>query len=310
VEVISIINNSVSLVDKSIPLLPQGLKCLSGVQLSNGDLLLSGGRSEYETSNDYLHFKIGTNRWEKVGSISSIWNHSSVLLEDCMFTTGGYYSSDSDDEYGQWYGTASDCDFSLNEKFSIEDGVKDKKRMPIELSGHTATKFGQHKMIVCGGSFYKSYSSRANSSRTLIYDCKEDVWTEGPQLLTGRADHSSCAIQSDDGSIQCIIIIGGETDSEKLFSKTTEILNLKDEKWIPGPSLPLGISNASCVALPPTTNFACVLIGGQVGGQAYEGESWPGCLSNVYGLNRTLTEWKLIGKISRGRRQHIALPFS
>ena len=77
---------------------------------------------------------------------------------------------------------------------------------------------------------------------------------------------------------------------------------MKKQKWIDGPELPLGISQASCVALPPTHNFACVLVGGRTKEEEYS--------SNVYGLIRSLKEWTLLGEIRTGRRGHIALPLS
>ena len=73
-------------------------------------------------------------------------------------------------------------------------------------------------------------------------------------------------------------------------------------KWIQGPELPLGIQDSSCVALPPTHNFDCVLVGGWTEEDANS--------SNVYGLSRLSKEWTLLGKIRTGRRGHIALPFS
>ena len=136
------------------------------------------------------------------------------------------------------------------------------------------------------------------SQQTFIYDTTENSWTEGPSLLTTRFQHSSCTLRGDDGSIQSIIIIGGKTSHED-YSKTTEILNMKSLKWIEGPELPLGIKNSSCVALPPTNNFACVLVGGLTEDQ-YS--------SDVYGLDRSLSEWTLLGKIRTARGRHLALP--
>ena len=123
----------------------------------------------------------------------------------------------------------------------------------------------------------------------------------GPPLLTPRCGHSSCTIQSDDGSIKCIIIIGGWTDEEH-NSKSREILHIVDKKWVQGPNLPVGIRNSACLALPPTSKFFCVLIGGYTKENSYT--------SNAYGLNRSSNEWTLLGKIRRGRYNHIALPLS
>ena len=81
-------------------------------------------------------------------------------------------------------------------------------------------------------------------------------------------------------------------------------MNFKDQKWIQGPELPCnkGPEYASCVELPEASDIACVVIGGDIG-EEY-------CSSNVYGLNKSATEWTFLGKIRKGRFRHIALPFS
>ena len=123
----------------------------------------------------------------------------------------------------------------------------------------------------------------------------------GPPLSTPRHDHSSCAIKSDDGSTQSVIIIGGRTNQEH-NSETTEVLNIKTSKWVKGPDLPAGIWNASCVALPPTSDFSCVLIGGMTEKGIHS--------SKVYGLNGSLDEWTLLGEIKTGISDHITIPLS
>lgn len=80
-------------------------------------------------------------------------------------------------------------------------------------------------------------------------------------LITGRERHFTCAIPSDNGKTKCIIVLGGYTDNEE-YSKSTEILTIKDQKWIPGPDLPRGMRDAACVALPSTMKYALLLIGG------------------------------------------------
>ena len=84
--------------------------------------------------------------------------------------------------------------------------------------------------------------------------------------------------------------------------KSTEILVLTDQKWVRGPEFAVGIKAAACVALPPSSNFSCVVIGGWTEKEDYS--------SNVYGLDKSLTEWTLLGKIRNGRHSHIALPIS
>ena len=128
----------------------------------------------------------------------------------------------------------------------------------------------------------------------------------GPPLLTPRCRHSSCTVQSDDGSTKCIIIIGGLTDEEQ-NSKSTEILHIADQKWVQGPNLPVGIRNSACVALPPTSNFACVIVGGYTIEANQSNEvTYP----NVYGLEKNIIKLTFLGEIKTSRTFHIALPVS
>ena len=114
-------------------------------------------------------------------------------------------------------------------------------------------------------------------------------------------------MQSDDGSTKCIIVIGGLTGHYPSYScsKTTEILDLENREWVQGPELPIGLDNAACVALPPASNFACVVLGGRTDDKDhYE-------VSNVvYGLNKKLTEWTFLGKMREGTCNNIALLLS
>lgn len=79
-------------------------------------------------------------------------------------------------------------------------------------------------------------------------------------------------------------------------------MDKKGLKWIQGPELPLKMRGVASVALPPTSKYVCVLIGGSTEEKT--------CSSNVYGLNRSLSEWTLLGKTKTGRCGHIALPLS
>ena len=124
-------------------------------------------------------------------------------------------------------------------------------------------------------------------------------WIEGPPLITARAYHSSCVIQLDDKSVYCIVI-GGTTYHEGHYSKSTEIFNFNDQKWVQGPTLPCGIGSSACVAAPRLSNFACILVGG-----IREDRS---SLQNVYGLSNNLSEWKILGTIEKGRHYQILLP--
>lgn len=112
-------------------------------------------------------------------------------------------------------------------------------------------------------------------------------------MLTPRSYHSSCAIQSDDGSKKSIIVIGGKIQEgkDKNWTNTTELLDLNVQKWVQGPSLPCGYTRyVTCVTLPQTSNFSCVVLG--------KGTSQEKSGIGAYGLDKRLMEWKFLGKIS------------
>ena len=81
---------------------------------------------------------------------------------------------------------------------------------------------------------------------------------------------------------------------------------MKEQRWVKGPNLPLGTHLASCVALPPTLDYACLLIGGRSRDEKYKYNR----IVNVYGLKKSLDEWTLLGKIREGKYSHIALPLT
>ena len=131
VEVISLVNNSLSLITRDIPKLPKGLWGLRGTKTPNGDLLLCGGGETWEDKcNEYLLLKDGSDQWKRIGtSRTKRVYHSSVFIDGCLFTSGG----------------------TNHEEFSFERGVNEKKDMPIFLYGHSATIFGPGKLLICGG---------------------------------------------------------------------------------------------------------------------------------------------------------------
>ena len=142
------------------------------------------------------------------------------------------------------------------------------------------------------------------SQKCFIYDVRSDDWKEGPSLISARYTHCSCIIQSDGGTQDVIIVIGGSTNQG--VTNTTEIFNIDKSQWTQGPPLPCRIDSAACVSLPPTmksvSNISCVVVGGCTDKQR--------CSSDVYGLNRSLTSWTHLGKIKKGRWGHIVLPLS
>ena len=154
VEVISIIQDAISHINSPIPSLPKKLAHLSGAQLPNGNLVICGGRKSFDDnysnslakdiqfSDEYLHWQVGSNQWTKVGNMKhNRAFHSSVLLDGCLITTGGWSN----------HSTLSLERLSNLEIFSRHRDVLEMKEMPVALSDHTTTMFGKNRILVCGG---------------------------------------------------------------------------------------------------------------------------------------------------------------
>ena len=99
-------------------------------------------------------------------------------------------------------------------------------------------------------------------------------------------------------------------------SDSSEILMIKERKWIQGPNLFHKISRPTCIALPFTMKYHCIVIG------SHDWKCDNNCCGNcirqchihyehVYGLNESLTAWLFLGKYRRNERyRYIALPIS
>ena len=109
-----------------------------GARLPNGDLLVCDGNTVLRRNDSYMLFKQGSNQWKKVGTVKrERWLHSSVYFNGCLITVGGLDSQNNA--------------ISHHEQGVFEEGVNDRKELPIALYGHTTTLFDHHKMLICGG---------------------------------------------------------------------------------------------------------------------------------------------------------------
>ena len=140
VEVVSIKKDAISLINTTIPSLPKGLQNLRGTQLSNHDLLVSGGNigyDRYHKNDEYLRFSYSSNQWKKVGTMKiARCSHSSVLLNECLYSCGGNES----------YKRTTN-----HEVLHLDGRVEEKKQLPIALSNHTANKLNESQYMICGG---------------------------------------------------------------------------------------------------------------------------------------------------------------
>ena len=151
VEVVSIKKDSISMINSTIPSLPKRLNSLRGTQLPNQDLLVSGGRTGYVMNDEYLRFSQDSNQWKKVGTMKMArYAHSSVLLNGCLYSCGGYDSPGNT--------------ISHHEVLNLDGRVSEKKELPIALGNHTANKLNNYEYMVCGGWDAKNVSKKFSES--------------------------------------------------------------------------------------------------------------------------------------------------
>ena len=64
-----------------------------------------------------------------------------------------------------------------------------------------------------------------------------------------------------DGVTEGVIIMGGQLygQSKAESTDTSEIFMIKERKWIQGPQLPNKIRRPTCVALPFSMNYHCII---------------------------------------------------
>ena len=122
---------------------------LGGTQLPNGDLLVYGfSRFERRSySIMFYHYQAESNKWRKIEPLWGVSRsgHSSVFIDGQMFSMGG------DQTTNACY-APEDYRSTHHEAFSIEGRVKQRKKMPIGIAFHTATIFGENRMLISGGS--------------------------------------------------------------------------------------------------------------------------------------------------------------
>ena len=144
VEMLSIVNDSVVLYNTAIPFLPKHFLPLTGAQLPNGNLLVRGISRNCD---EHLLFRDGSNQWTKIRSSERALScPSSVWIDGRFFTTGFKFCF------------SSGYEALHHEEFTFNGSVKQRRKLPIGLENHSATVFGQQKILVSGGfEIYVSY---------------------------------------------------------------------------------------------------------------------------------------------------------
>ena len=149
--------------------------------------------------------------------------------------------------------------------------------LPVRTSEHCMLLFNSTTVLVIGGI--------PNSPDSFFFNTENEIWVEGPKLLTGRQFHSCGKLLKDNGSSQFSVIVAGGDGKTSV-----EILDVGASEWRNGPNHPLAIAEASMVEDPFGGIF---LIGGFNG--TY--------LDTIFQLPRADSEWILMPqklKVARG----------
>lgn len=134
---------------------------------------------------------------------------------------------------------------------SSSSWTKCKTKLPTGVNGHTLTNIEYEKVILAGGySYTKGYSSKVFEG-TLSCNSNDVQWKELPPLAHARNRHTSFKLQD------FLVVLGGFSNYAQ--TKSCEIFNTKEHKWLIGPDLPHAIAN--CSALVEKTETFALIIG-------------------------------------------------
>ena len=122
-----------------------------------------------------------------------------------------------------------------------------------------ATLLDGNRVAVAGG-----FSSQNGRGETLasaeIYDAQKDAWSPLPRMRVPRDNVCGCVVQA--GELRgCFVVIGGRhcppggdrpvALPAELYNKTCECLRPDGSHWEALPSMNIGRTGASCVAIGP-----------------------------------------------------------
>ena len=134
------------------------------------------------------------------------------------------------------------------------------------------------------------------------YNIQNDEWTDlNTSMLQSRSDHACLLIDQKE-----IIVVGGSGDGDYVggtyksnYLTSSEIFNLKERTWRPGPSLFFGTNGAQFVKAKNGSKYMAYIMGGL-------GDSDNSLYSAVYGLSNDVKWFEKIGDLKKQRLGHVA----
>jgi hypothetical protein len=102
--------------------------------------------------------------------------------------------------------------------------------LPLEVSNHCLVSLNETTLLLMGG-----YISGGASNSTYYYNTDHKTWTDGPSMITGKAQHSCALFKSPQhGHTDTVIVTGGYNSG---YPASPEILNLDSNSWRSGKGL-------------------------------------------------------------------------
>jgi len=145
------------------------------------------------------------------------------------------------------------------------------------------------------------YNKYGHTSHTYFYNIVENVWTQGPDLLTVRAEHV-CGTINDRNNNPTVIIAGGWSSATGFSVSSTEIYNQTSNKWETGPELPVNIGVGAIMPHPQ---------GGIVHIAGISINAISIHLNKIYYLPLVSSNWSLLNQtlqVARGAQTVINVP--
>lgn len=173
--------------------------------LSDGDVLVTGGRSSFGPTNTSIIYSLADDGWVETGSLGHAREyHTATLLSDGRVLVVGGNNVD--------YMPIASAELFGGSAF------EEAASMQTSRTNHTAALLPDGRVLVVGG---RDQQQQALAT-TSIYDPGNDSWSAGPDLNQGRYQHTMTMLAGS------VVVIGG-LDTEGNVLASAEVLDLGEK---------------------------------------------------------------------------------
>ena len=255
-----------------MPNFPRAVEGSIGGLTSNKNPIICGGFNKNIYLSDCSTYEDGV--WNKSMSMTTSRVYAAASQspypnrQQSLFVSGGYNNQDSD--------------LNTTEVLSDQGWQELPFPLPVRSYYHCMVLFNSTTVLLIGG----RQNGEPDSPNSFFFNTENEIWVEGPKLLSGRQIHSCGKLLKDNASSQfSVIVVGGRAKA------SVEILDVGATEWRNGPNLPFAIYEASMVE---DTFGGILLIGGNNG--TY--------LDTIFQLPRADSEWILMPQKLKVARSH------